>query len=144
MTENSLKNENLTALNNLNTLTEQEGSRPETTEVSPRPKREPKYYMAPLKGYEWNPLLKLPRNSKCPCKSGKKFKACCLQTLPKAITSKLAADYKVQMLQPDLVFITKTNEEQLKAMIPPEVWEAKQEELKKLEESLKSKVENEV
>lgn len=32
----------------------------------------------PLEGYIRNPLLDLPRNMKCPCHSGKKFKVCCL------------------------------------------------------------------
>ena len=32
----------------------------------------------PNAGFVWNPLLKLPRNMACPCKSGKKWKVCCL------------------------------------------------------------------
>ncbi len=31
-----------------------------------------------LKGWAPNPLMQLPRNMQCPCKSGKKWKACCL------------------------------------------------------------------
>lgn len=33
-------------------------------------------------GYLSNPLLKFPRNDPCPCKSGKKFKKCCLPKQP--------------------------------------------------------------
>jgi len=36
---------------------------------------------APKKGLEWNPMLKYPRNDRCPCKSGKKFKKCCFPTM---------------------------------------------------------------
>ena len=31
----------------------------------------------PKKGFNWNPLLKWPRNKPCFCSSGKKFKKCC-------------------------------------------------------------------
>lgn len=30
----------------------------------------------PKEGYTRNPLMKIPRNDKCPCMSGKKFKHC--------------------------------------------------------------------
>lgn len=33
-----------------------------------------------------NPLLEWPRNYKCVCGSGKKFKACCLPTLSTKVT----------------------------------------------------------
>jgi len=34
-----------------------------------------------------NPLLKWPRNFKCVCGSGKKFKSCCLKTLARNVTA---------------------------------------------------------
>lgn len=51
-----------------------------------------KRYRLP-KGMAWNPLLGLPRNSRCPCHSGKKFKNCHLDVLPKVIPEKLAQEY---------------------------------------------------
>lgn len=36
-------------------------------------------------GYVWNPLMKIPRNSPCPCGSGKKWKKCHLRILPQAM-----------------------------------------------------------
>lgn len=39
----------------------------------------------PQKGFEWNPLLKLPRNMACPCGSKKKFKTCCLPAMLKTV-----------------------------------------------------------
>ena len=33
-------------------------------------------------GWVENPILKWPRNSPCPCGTGKKFKACCLNRMP--------------------------------------------------------------
>lgn len=39
----------------------------------------------------YNPFLKWPRNRPCPCNSGKKFKVCCLDTIPKKIPLKNAA-----------------------------------------------------
>ena len=35
-----------------------------------------------------NPLLDWPRNNKCVCGSGKKFKKCCLNTLSRQVTMK--------------------------------------------------------
>jgi len=43
-----------------------------------------------LPGYAYNPLKKLARNMPCPCKSGKKFKKCCLLTLPEAVKKETA------------------------------------------------------
>ncbi len=63
----------------------------------------------PLKGYAWNPLRKLPRNKPCPCRSGLKFKRCCLANLQPIIPESAAEAYKEQMAKPDLVFVTKTN-----------------------------------
>lgn len=39
-------------------------------------------------GFMWNPLLKLPRNSPCPCKSGKKFKKCHLPKMTRMLPLK--------------------------------------------------------
>lgn len=50
-------------------------------------------------GYSWNPLLKIPRNMACPCKSGKKFKACHLDKLPRAIPTKIADQFKRDLKQ---------------------------------------------
>ena len=71
----------------------------------------------PLTGYADNPLLKLPPNSKCPCLSGKKFKACCREMLPPVVTVALAAEYAKQMAKPDLVFNTPHNQEAIAARV---------------------------
>lgn len=34
--------------------------------------------ISPAKGWKRNPLLGLQRNMACPCKSGKKWKVCCM------------------------------------------------------------------
>lgn len=70
-------------------------------------------YLAPLPGYEWNPVLSLPRNRPCPCLSGRKFKACCLPKLPKAVPAALAKQYREQMSKPDLVFVNSENADQV-------------------------------
>ena len=44
-------------------------------------------------GHQWNPLKTLPRNMKCPCLSGKKFKNCHLKLLPEVVTEKEAKFY---------------------------------------------------
>lgn len=36
-------------------------------------------------GWQWNPLLKTPRNKPCPCGKPVKFKECCLPKLPRAV-----------------------------------------------------------
>lgn len=48
-------------------------------------------------GHAWNPLLKIPRNMKCPCGSDKKYKLCHLPTMPRAVPEKLAAEYRAAM-----------------------------------------------
>jgi hypothetical protein len=48
----------------------------------------------PPPGWEWNPLKTLPRNMKCPCKSGVKFKHCCLNKLAKFVTERDATMYR--------------------------------------------------
>lgn len=67
----------------------------------------------PKRGFAFNPLRALPRNSLCPCKSGKKFKSCHLRLLPEIVTEETAAKYREQMLKPDLVFITNENQAQI-------------------------------
>lgn len=65
----------------------------------------------PKPGFARNPLLTLPRNNKCPCLSGKKFKKCCLNKLPRVIPESLAKNFEEQMSKPDLVFVTADNKE---------------------------------
>lgn len=78
-------------------------------------------YIAPIPGFTWNPLLKYPRNNKCPCLSGKKFKTCCLGLLPRVVSLAAAQDYQKQMEAPDLVFLTKENQEAVRGRVAPEV-----------------------
>lgn len=72
--------------------------------------------LAPMPGFTWNPLRKLPRNQQCPCMSGAKFKRCCLNRLPHAVTIEDAERFKKQMALPDLVFMMPENENQLRAL----------------------------
>lgn len=80
-----------------------------------KPKTKGTLAMKPMKGFTWNPLRTLPRNSLCPCLSGQKFKKCCLNKLPLVVAEKVAEDFKEQMKKPDLVFMTKDNQEKIKA-----------------------------
>ena len=48
-------------------------------------------------GYAWNPLKKFPRNVKCFCGSGKKFKNCCLSKLRDIVDTKTAREIKKGM-----------------------------------------------
>lgn len=32
-------------------------------------------------GYQYSPLMAIPRNAKCVCQSGKKWKKCCMEKL---------------------------------------------------------------
>lgn len=66
--------------------------------------------MGPLPGHTWNPLLRLPRNMPCPCRSQKKFKVCCLSKLPQAVKIEDAKTYEEQIAKGELVFVTKENE----------------------------------
>lgn len=50
------------------------------------------YY--PPKGLAWNPLMDYPRNEKCFCGSGVKFKKCHLTTMPKCVLIKDAEEFK--------------------------------------------------
>lgn len=91
-------------------------ARAEIIKIKPKlPPREQRTVIAPLPGHEWNPLRDLPRNRPCPCRSGQKFKLCCLNRMPKAVPTEVAKQYREQMAKPDLVFITKENQEKLAA-----------------------------
>lgn len=59
------------------------------------------YHLRP--GFAWNPLLKIPRNQKCPCDSGKKFKHCHLINMPRAIPEKFAHEYVATMKNVELL-----------------------------------------
>lgn len=56
-------------------------------------------------GYAYNPSLKLPRNSKCRCDSGFKFKDCCLNRIPRYVTEAQADKIKKDMQHPDFKFV---------------------------------------
>jgi len=62
--------------------------------------------LRPKDGFDWNPLLSLPRNMPCPCGSGRKFKLCHLLTLPKAIPFSMAAQYRKVVKQADEIHFT--------------------------------------
>jgi hypothetical protein len=85
----------------------------------PEPQRpnDPRCFRAPMPGFVWNPIRTYPRNNPCPCRSGQKFKACCLNRLPPAVPEELARQYREQMKKPDLIFITKENEGYIKSAI---------------------------
>jgi hypothetical protein len=88
-------------------LTEQEAS---SLRQNSKPSKAKRVLLAPLPGFTYNPLLKLPRNSPCPCRSDKKFKACCLSTLPQVVPTADAEKFAEAMKRPNLTFVTKENE----------------------------------
>jgi uncharacterized protein YecA (UPF0149 family) len=47
--------------------------------------------LRPKKGFDWNPLLGYPRNQRCFCGSGQKFKYCCANRMPETLKKKEAA-----------------------------------------------------
>lgn len=51
----------------------------------------------PKPGYAYNPLVKIPRNNPCPCQSGKKFKRCCLEMVPKIVSAEDAQKFSALM-----------------------------------------------
>lgn len=64
--------------------------------------------MTPKPGFTFNPLKSLPRNSLCPCQSGKKFKKCHLNQLPEVISEKDANLYRNTMrIHKQIRFVTK-------------------------------------
>jgi hypothetical protein len=76
-----------------------------------RPEKRHQMVTSPLPGMEWNPLKGLPRNRPCPCRSGKKFKACHLDKLPPAVPEKLAKVYRDMIASgKEIRFITEENE----------------------------------
>lgn len=92
----------------LRALTEQEAST-----LTPRQRKG--LFLGPAPGFTHNPLLKLPRNMPCPCRSLKKFKVCCLPKLPQVVSIKDAELYREQMERPNLTFVTHENKELLRA-----------------------------
>lgn len=58
---------------------------------------------------KWNPAQKFPRNSDCPCGSQKKYKKCCLQKQPLAVTKETAEAFKTIVdygrKNPDMKFV---------------------------------------
>lgn len=67
-------------------------------------------------GFEWNPLLKIPRNAPCPCDSGKKFKHCHLVNMPRAVPEAFAKEYRAGMKQVDLLrFVEEAKPEDTKS-----------------------------
>lgn len=83
-------------------------------EASSAMKTGKKVFLAPIPGFQYNPLTKFPRNNPCPCRSGKKFKVCCLSKLPPVVSNEEAAKYTEQMKTPNLTFVTQENLEEMK------------------------------
>ncbi len=110
----------------LKSLTEHEAS-----SLRQNPKQAARVFMAPMPGFTANPLLKFPRNSPCPCRSLRKFKACCLLKLPQAVSLADAEKYKTQMESPNLTFVTEENKETLKIAAEMREYFAEQERLEK-------------
>jgi hypothetical protein len=109
MIENSREKKMNERANEKTTCSAPEASIPTKLQQQPH-----KLAIKPLPGFTHNPLLKLPRNRKCPCLSGKKFKACHLPLLPRVVSQDDAEKFSKQMRQDDLVFITKENEALIK------------------------------
>jgi len=64
---------------------------PEPTLDAAPPPLDPTRTVQTLKpGFVWNPLRNWPRNAKCFCESGKKFKRCCALTIPIAVDEETA------------------------------------------------------
>jgi hypothetical protein len=105
----------------MNSENNEKNSSKEAEASTPQPQSLPegRCFLAPMPGFQWNPLLTLPRNRPCPCLSGKKFKVCCIGHLPKVVPEKLADEYREQMNKPDLVFLTPENQEEVKKRIEP-------------------------
>jgi hypothetical protein len=93
----------------------------EKRQMSKKIKQMEKLGMAPMPGFMWNPLRKLPPNRECPCLSGKKFKACCLDVLAPVVSIEIGKHFEAQMLKPDLVFMTADNKEKIEKRIAPAV-----------------------
>ena len=91
----------------MRSLTEQEASQLPTN-------RRRRVFLGPAPGFTYNPLLKFPRNSPCPCRSGKKFKQCCLTRIPQIVKVEDAKSFEEQMSRPNLTFVTDENREMLK------------------------------
>lgn len=139
MNKPDLNSENLKNENSSNE--KQSSSVSEVSSLGPRPSKGARVFMAPRPGFKYNPLLKFPRNNPCPCKSGKKFKVCCLSTLPQCVTDQEADSYEKAMAQPGLTFITQKNKEEMKvAAEMHEYWkEQKRLDAEKLEKEKETK-----
>lgn len=86
----------------------------EASSLRQNPRKAGRVFMAPMPGFTYNPLLKLQPNGRCPCRSGKKFKVCCLNSLPQVVPLDVAKQYKEQIARGNLTFVTKENEEALR------------------------------
>lgn len=102
-------------------LNDSEDSRTKNVPVFPVHKQGRNLHIQLKQGFAWNPLLTLPRNIPCPCRSGKKFKACHLNMLPRVIPEKFAKRYREQMRAKDLVFLTKENEKEIAGEVGQEI-----------------------
>jgi len=118
MTESNLNKDNVTPNSNeLQSLKDSEAKSLQDQLKLRRSMTLARAFTRPLPGMAFNPLLKLPRNMTCPCLSGKKFKACCLNKLPMAVPVADAKSYAEQMEKPYLVFETADNMEQVKEFL---------------------------
>lgn len=115
----------------MNSEHNEKNSREKAEASTPQPPPPPggRVFLAPMPGYQWNPLLGLPRNKPCPCLSGKRFKACCLGRLPKVVADAVAKQYREQMAKPDLVFLTRENQEEVRKRVDPMLFAEKVKEL---------------
>lgn len=52
----------------------------------------------PIDGYSFNPVTEWPRNARCPCGSGRKFKSCCAESVPRVVP-----DHEAKLLRPLVV-----------------------------------------
>lgn len=59
---------------------------------------------SPKKGYTYNPMLRVNRNTICPfCESGKKFKKCCLPITVLVVPKEQALKVEMALKQKDLI-----------------------------------------
>lgn len=70
------------------------------------PKRKKRMGMVPMAGFSLNPLRELPRNMRCPCGSGNKFKDCHLDEMPHVLPTHLADKYRPALKRPELIQFT--------------------------------------
>lgn len=132
---NTTENKPSGTSNSESTLQGPEAKTPAQDSMLPRPALEKppegRAFLAPLPGFVWNPLRKLPPNMPCPCRSLKKFKKCCLNNLPPAVPEGLAKRYEEQIALGSLVFLTEKNADRMKDGMPAELWAEKVKELER-------------